>query len=379
MPLRIALFGQAAFGEDVLVRLLDAGHEIVGGLRAAGAGRPDPLAEEAEKRGLAAAAPRGVPQQGRGDPGARRRVRRARRRAERARLRHGRSCRPRSSTRRAHGSLCFHPSLLPRYRGGAALAWQIILGAKRGRRHGVPARRRRRHRADRGAEGRRRDRRRPTPPRRSTSTSSIRSASTRWSRRSRRSIAGSARDRAAGRGATRASRASSTDEVARIDWSRSSADEIDRWIRGCDPSPGRVGRARERRARAPLRRALRRRRGRRGAGHACSGSRTAGSWSRRVGGVAIGKLRVGDGAKAAAPAIFAAGAVEAGERASLSLRAPTTPFSETDDLRPSSTDRRRLHRRDCQRRPQSSAMNDDLTKHPQHRHLAPTSTRARPR
>ena len=27
-----------------------------------------------------------------------------------------------------HGSLCFHPSLLPRYRGGAAVAWQIILG-----------------------------------------------------------------------------------------------------------------------------------------------------------------------------------------------------------------------------------------------------------
>jgi methionyl-tRNA formyltransferase len=28
------------------------------------------------------------------------------------------------------GSLCFHPSLLPRFRGGAALAWQIILGEK---------------------------------------------------------------------------------------------------------------------------------------------------------------------------------------------------------------------------------------------------------
>jgi methionyl-tRNA formyltransferase len=28
----------------------------------------------------------------------------------------------------ARGSLCFHPSLLPRFRGGAALAWQIILG-----------------------------------------------------------------------------------------------------------------------------------------------------------------------------------------------------------------------------------------------------------
>jgi methionyl-tRNA formyltransferase len=29
-----------------------------------------------------------------------------------------------------HGSICFHPSLLPAYRGGNALAWQIILGAE---------------------------------------------------------------------------------------------------------------------------------------------------------------------------------------------------------------------------------------------------------
>ena len=29
-----------------------------------------------------------------------------------------------------HGSLCFHPSLLPAYRGGAALSWQIIMGAE---------------------------------------------------------------------------------------------------------------------------------------------------------------------------------------------------------------------------------------------------------
>src|SRR5206468_13088848 len=28
-----------------------------------------------------------------------------------------------------HASLCFHPSLLPRFRGGNALAWQILLGA----------------------------------------------------------------------------------------------------------------------------------------------------------------------------------------------------------------------------------------------------------
>ena len=51
MPRRIALFGQAAFAKDVLVRLLDAGHAIVA-VYCPPSQRPDPLAEEAEKRGL---------------------------------------------------------------------------------------------------------------------------------------------------------------------------------------------------------------------------------------------------------------------------------------------------------------------------------------
>ena len=52
MSLRIAVFGQAAFGRDVLEGLLDAGHEIVGVYAPPAGSRPDPLAEEAEKRGL---------------------------------------------------------------------------------------------------------------------------------------------------------------------------------------------------------------------------------------------------------------------------------------------------------------------------------------
>src|SRR5512134_682997 len=52
MPLRIAIFGQAAFGRDVLARLAGAGHEIVGVHVPPDRGRPDPLAEEAQRRGL---------------------------------------------------------------------------------------------------------------------------------------------------------------------------------------------------------------------------------------------------------------------------------------------------------------------------------------
>ncbi len=133
MALKLALFGQAAFGKDVLDRLLADGHEVVGVYAPPEGARPDPLAEAATERGL--------------------------------RLLRHRYFRKRSGTgfvpiprildeHRQLGadlnvlayvtailppelvdhppqrSLCFHPSLLPRFRGGAALAWQIILGEK---------------------------------------------------------------------------------------------------------------------------------------------------------------------------------------------------------------------------------------------------------
>ena len=125
--LKLAVFGQAPFGRDVLVRLIEAGHSIVGVYAPPEGRRPDPLAAEVEARGL--------------------RV-----------FRHGRFRRKGEpipalvDEHRAlgadlnvlafvtvilpseivdgppHGSLCFHPSLLPKYRGGNALAWQIIAG-----------------------------------------------------------------------------------------------------------------------------------------------------------------------------------------------------------------------------------------------------------
>src|SRR5262245_5198615 len=54
MALRIALFGQAAFGKDCLERLRADGHAIAGVLAPPdGAGRADPLALRAEQLGIA--------------------------------------------------------------------------------------------------------------------------------------------------------------------------------------------------------------------------------------------------------------------------------------------------------------------------------------
>src|SRR5262245_14977552 len=129
MPLRIAFFGQAPFGRDTLVRLLEAGHEVVAVYAPPEGARPDPLAAEATSRGL-------------------RLLRHARFRAKGAAIpelvAEHRALRADLNVLAfvtvilpseivdgpPQGSLCFHPSLLPRFRGGAALAWQILMGAK---------------------------------------------------------------------------------------------------------------------------------------------------------------------------------------------------------------------------------------------------------
>ena len=52
MSQKIAFFGQAQFGCDVLVRLIDAGHTIAAVYAPPEGRRADPLAEEAVARGL---------------------------------------------------------------------------------------------------------------------------------------------------------------------------------------------------------------------------------------------------------------------------------------------------------------------------------------
>jgi methionyl-tRNA formyltransferase len=234
VSLRIALFGQAAFAKDVLERLLAAGHEIVGVYAPPAGARPDPLADAAAARGL-------------------RLLRHARFR------RKGEALPERVAEHRALGaelnllayvtaivpleildaparaSLCFHPSLLPRYRGGAAVAWQILLGAEEA---GVTV-----FRPDAGID---------------TGPIVVQKGGVRIGAED---TAGSLYYRAlyplgvdavveaveqVDRGSARyrqqdESQASFQglvdDAVARIDWSRPAA-ELDRWIRGCDPQPG---------------------------------------------------------------------------------------------------------------------------------------------
>lgn len=129
MALRIAIFGQAPFGRDVLVRLVEAGHEIVAvHVPPDAGGRPDPLAEEARTRGLRLFRYKGYRRGGQAIP----------ERVEEYRAL-GADLNvlpfttvilpPEIVDHPRHRSVCFHPSILPAYRGGSALAWQIIEGA----------------------------------------------------------------------------------------------------------------------------------------------------------------------------------------------------------------------------------------------------------
>lgn len=133
MALRVAVFGQAAFGRDVLLRLLSAGHEVVGVFAppapASAAGRGDALAEEAQRLGLRLLRPRALRRGGAAI--AERVAEHAALGAELNVLAFVTQILPMEILNAPRlGSLCFHPSLLPKFRGGNALAWQIIMGER---------------------------------------------------------------------------------------------------------------------------------------------------------------------------------------------------------------------------------------------------------
>jgi methionyl-tRNA formyltransferase len=232
--MKIAYFGQAPFGRDVLVRLLDAGHEVVAVYAPPPGARPDPLAEEAEKRGLRLFRPKSLRRQGAALP-----ERVAEHRALGAELNVLAFVTiilpPEIVDAPRHGSLCFHPSLLPKYRGGNALAWQILLGETE---TGVSV-----FRPDAGVD---------TGPlvaqKGGVAIEPHHTAASLYFERlyalgveamvEAVELVASGRARYVPQDESRASfQGLVTDEVARLDWSKSVV-ELDRWIRGCDPNPG---------------------------------------------------------------------------------------------------------------------------------------------
>jgi methionyl-tRNA formyltransferase len=306
MPRRIALFGQAAFAKDVAVRLLDAGHELVAVYAPPAGGRPDPLAEEAEKRGLRVLRHKAFRRQGAAIP---------ERVAEYLALGAELNVMPYTTVilppeivdAPPLGSLCFHPSLLPAYRGGAAIPWQIILGA---RETGVTV-----FQPDAGVD---------TGPivvqKGGVAIEATDNAATLYFQKlyplGVEAVLeavdavdrGTARPRAQGE-AGASFQGLVTDEVARVDWTRP-AEELDRLVRGCDPSPGAWG---ERASAEPVRLFDVRLVG--DAGGQAPGTVLGLEGGRllvaaRGGRLAIGKLRVGAGAKVAATEA----GLEAGER-----------------------------------------------------------------
>ena len=128
MSLRIALFGQAPLAVDVLDGLLDAGHEIAAVYAPPATGRPDPLAERAEARGLTLFRRRHFRRKAGGAiPAALDDYRKLQ--VDLNVLASMTSFLPAEITDAPlPKSLCYHPSLLPRFRGGSALQWQINLG-----------------------------------------------------------------------------------------------------------------------------------------------------------------------------------------------------------------------------------------------------------
>lgn len=121
--MRILLVGQAAFAEKVLERLVADGHEAVGVVCPPDRGpKPDPV--------KAAALSRGIPVHQfptlRGPTVA---DAFAAARADLGILAYVTQIVPEPLLSLPRlGSICFHPSLLPKYRGGSAIPWQLIRG-----------------------------------------------------------------------------------------------------------------------------------------------------------------------------------------------------------------------------------------------------------
>lgn len=121
--MRIALIGQAAFGADVLKGLLKKGHEVVGVFCPPDRGeKPDPLKQAALDAGIPVFQPPRMK-----DPEAYERM--AALNADLGVLAFVTDIVPeRVFNAPKYGSICYHPSLLPKYRGASAINWAVING-----------------------------------------------------------------------------------------------------------------------------------------------------------------------------------------------------------------------------------------------------------
>src|SRR4030095_14059822 len=124
--MRILLVGQAAFAEKVLEGLVGAGDDIAAVVCPPDKGdKPDPVKAAALARGIAVHQFPSLKK-----PEARAAFEAAR--AALALLAYVTQIVPESLLYVPKlGTLCFHPSLLPRYRGGSAIPWQLINGETR--------------------------------------------------------------------------------------------------------------------------------------------------------------------------------------------------------------------------------------------------------
>jgi methionyl-tRNA formyltransferase len=231
---RIAIFGQGPFGKDVLTRLLAAGHPVVVAYVPPDKGRPDPLALEAEARGIPLRRHARLRSKGQAIPAL---VAEYRSFGAELNLMPFTTVilPPEIVEAPPLGSLCFHPSLLPRFRGGSAIPWQLILGE---RETGVTV-----FRPDAGVD---------TGPivvqKRGVPISDTETAASLYFDKlyplGLEAIAEAVQAVDEGRAALRPQDESQAtfqglvdDAVARIDWSQD-ATTLDRLIRGCDPQPG---------------------------------------------------------------------------------------------------------------------------------------------
>lgn len=125
--MKIALIGQAAFAQQVLDGLVERKHDVVAVYCPPDAkgGRPDPLKQRAIELGIPVRQHRSL----KGDE-----VKKefAELGSDLGVLAYVTQIVPPAVFDAPRlGSICFHPSLLPRYRGGSAIPWQVIKGETR--------------------------------------------------------------------------------------------------------------------------------------------------------------------------------------------------------------------------------------------------------